>query len=178
MMTDTSRPIAIRDERDADAAAIRRVLEGAFKSHAEADIVDKLRAQGRFAMSLVATIGGSIVGHVLLTDVELVDAGDAIRGAGVAPLAVRPAFQRRGIGGALMRAALERARADGYDYVVLLGDPGYYERFEFRAAAQLGLACEFDAPPEAFLAIELNPGALKGTSGTVRYAPEFAEAVS
>lgn len=178
MTTDAPRPIHIREERPADIAAIRRVVEGAFKGRAEADIVDKLRAQDRFAISLLAAVGGSIVGHVLLTDVRLLDAPAAIRGAGLAPLAVRPAFQRRGIGGALMRAALDAARAAGYHYVVLLGDPNYYRRFGFRTAADFGLVCEFDAPAEAFLALELVPGALHGVAGTVRYAPEFAEAVS
>src|SRR5262245_9213191 len=120
---DATRPIVIRDEVTADAAAIRRVIESAFKGRTEADIVDKLRLQGRFALSLVATARGSIVGHVLLTEVQLVDAARAVRGAGLAPLAVRPAFQRRGIGATLTRAALDRARLGGYDYVVLLGDP-------------------------------------------------------
>jgi putative acetyltransferase len=57
--------------------------------------------------------------------------------------------------------------------MVLLGDPGYYRRFGFRTASTLGLACEFEAPEEAFLALELAPGALAGASGLVRYEPEF-----
>jgi putative acetyltransferase len=167
----------IRAEQAGDADAIRRVIERAFKGRAEAGLVDKLRAHGRFAISLVAAIGSTIAGHVLLTEVTL-DGGNAPRGAGLAPLAVRPAFQRRGIGAALMRAALDAARGAGFGYVVLLGDPAYYERFGFRAAATFGLACEFDAPAEAFMAIELAPGALAGVSGTVHYAPEFVAALT
>ena len=75
----------------------------------------------------------------------------------------------------LVRAALERAREAGYGFVVLLGDPAYYRRFGFRTGATLGLACGFAAPEEAFMAIELAPGALAGVTGTVRYLPEFAE---
>jgi putative acetyltransferase len=172
---DAPRPISIRDERPGDAAAIHRVIAAAFKSRAEADLVDKLRANGRFVLSLVAVQGGAVVGHVLLTDVAVVGQGLVPRGAGLAPLAVRPTFQRRGIGAMLVRAVLQRARQVGYGFVCLVGDPTYYRRFGFRPAATLGLAAEFDAPPEAFLAIELAPGALAGVSGTVRYAPEFAE---
>jgi putative acetyltransferase len=172
------RPIEIRDERADDVAAIRRVIESAFKGRIEADVVDSARAQGRVAISLVGTAGDSIVGHVLLTEVEIISADPAPRGVGLAPLAVRPVFQRRGIGGALMAAALARARDAGYAFMVLLGDPAYYRRFGFRAASSLGLYCEFDAPDEAFMALELTPGALTNVSGTVRYAPEFTHKVS
>jgi putative acetyltransferase len=172
---DAPRPVSIRDERPGDVAAIHRVVAAAFKSRAEADLVDKLRANGRFALSLVAVQGGAVVGHVLLTDVSLAGHGLVPRGAGLAPLAVRPTFQQRGIGAMLMRAALERALRSGYGFVCLVGDPAYYQRFGFRPAATLGLASEFEVPPEAFLAIELAPGALAGVSGTVRYLPEFAE---
>jgi len=172
---DAPRPILIRDEHAGDAAGVRRVLEAAFKGRTEADLVDRLRAHGKFAISLVATQGRAMAGHVLLTDVAIVGNGLVPRGAGLAPLAVRPAFQRRGIGGMLVRAALERARGAGYGFVCLLGDPAYYGRFGFRTASSLGLACEFVAPEEAFLALELAPGALAGVSGTVRYLPEFAE---
>jgi putative acetyltransferase len=172
---DAVRPIAIREEQPGDAAAIHRVVAAAFKSRTEADLVDKLRANGRFALSLVAVQGGAVVGHVLLTDVMVAGHGLVPRGAGLAPLAVRPTFQRRGIGAMLVRAALERAARAGYGFVCLLGDPAYYQRFGFRPASTLGLVSEFDAPPEAFLAIELAPGALAGVSGTVRYLPEFAE---
>jgi putative acetyltransferase len=169
------RPIVIREEQPADAAPIHRVIAAAFKSRTEADLVDRLRAQGKFAVSLVAVQRGAVVGHVLLTDVAVSGNGLVPRGAGLAPLAVRPTFQRRGIGATLMRAALERAARAGYGFVCLLGDPSYYGRFGFRTAATFGLACQFDAPAEAFMAVELAPGALAGVSGTVRYLPEFLE---
>jgi putative acetyltransferase len=172
---DAARPFEIRAERAGDAAAIRRVVEAAFKGKAEAALVDRLRANGRFSVSLVAAQSRTIAGFVLLTDVSITGSGLKPRGAGLAPLAVRPTFQRRGIGGMLLRAALERAREAGYGFVALLGDPRYYRRFGFRTGATLGLACEFAAPEEAFMAIELAPGALAGVTGTVRYTREFAE---
>ena len=167
------RELAIRVEEPHDARAVRRVIIAAFKGHLEADLVDTLRRHGKIAASLVATMGHSIVGHALLTDVTLHGPGLAPRGAGLAPLAVRPLLQRRGIGAQLMRAAIGAAKDAGYGFMVLLGDPAYYRRFGFRAAATLGLTCEFDAPAEAFMALELAPGAFAGASGIVRYEPEF-----
>jgi|307.fasta_scaffold208060_2 putative acetyltransferase len=175
---DAPRPIHIRTEHPGDAASIRRVIESAFKSRTEADIVDQLRAHNRVAISLVAPVRGAIVGHVLLIDVKIEGAPRRPRGAGVAPLTVRPTFQRRGVGAALMHAALDHVRDAGYGFVVLLGDPAYYRRFGFRTASSLGLECEFEAPDEAFMAIEVTPGALAGVSGVVRYPPEFAATVT
>ena len=172
---DAPRPCEIRAERPGDVAAVRRVVEAAFKGKAEADLVDALRAAGKFSVALVAAQGRTVAGFCLLTDVEIAGNGLKPRGAGLAPLAVRPTFQGRGIGRMLVRAALERAREAGYGFVCLLGDPRYYRRFDFRAGGTLGLACEFAAPAEAFMAIELAPGALAGVTGTVRYSPEFAE---
>jgi putative acetyltransferase len=172
---DAPRPVEIRAERSGDAGAVRRIVEAAFKGKHEADLVDALRARGRFSIALVAEHGPNLAGFVLLTDATIEGSGLKPRGAGLAPLAVRPAFQRRGIGAALVGAALERARAAGFGFVVLLGDPAYYRRFGFRTGSTLGLACEFAAPEEAFMAIELAPGALGGVAGVVRYAPEFAE---
>jgi putative acetyltransferase len=175
MVTDAPRALEIRAERPADAPAVRRVVEAAFKGKTEADLVDALRAAGKFSIALVAAQGRTVAGFVLLTDVEIDGSGLKPRGAGLAPLAVRPTFQRRGIGGLLLRAALERAREAGYGFVVLLGDPRYYRRFGFQTARTLGLECGFAAPEEAFMATELAPGALAGVTGTVHYAPEFAE---
>lgn len=170
---DAPREFSIRDEAPGDFAAVRQVIVAAFKSRVEADLVDLLRAQGKIAASLVATLGSVVAGHILLTDVTLRGPGLVPRGAALAPLAVRPAMQRRGIGSDLARAAIARAYEAGYGFMVVLGDPAYYRRFGFAPARALGLACEFDAPPEAFMALELAPGALAGTGGLVYYEPEF-----
>ena len=174
---DAPREVTVRAEEPNDARAIRRVIVAAFKGQLEADLVDTLRRYDKVSASLVATLGHAIVGHVLLSDVALHGPGLSPRGTGLAPLAVRPALQRRGIGAALMRAAIADAREAGYGFMVLLGDPAYYRRFGFRTAATLGLACEFEAPEEAFMALELAPGALAGAGGLVRYEPEFDAAL-
>jgi putative acetyltransferase len=73
----------------------------------------------------------------------------------------------------LVRAGLDVCRAR-HDLVVVLGHPGYYPRFGFVVAAAHGLTCEYPSPPEAFMVVELRPGALSRARGLVRYRPEFA----
>src|SRR5262249_35106423 len=92
---------------------------------------------------------------------------------GLGPLAVSPPHQRRGIGGALVRAGLEACRHTGFGAAVVLGDPAYYGRFGFVSARRFGLSSEYKAPDDAFMAIELHRGALAGAKGLCRYADEF-----
>ena len=74
----------------------------------------------------------------------------------------------------MIRAGLDECRARGYAAVVVLGHPEYYPRFGFVPAHTFGLSCEFPSPPEAFMAIELDAGALAGITGMVRYRSEFS----
>jgi putative acetyltransferase len=90
-------------------------------------------------------------------------------------MAVVPAQQRTGLGSALVRAGLEQCRKLGFGAVVVLGHPDYYPRFGFSPAARFGIGCEYEAPQEAFMAIELQPGYLKGASGKVEYHAAFDE---
>jgi putative acetyltransferase len=96
-------------------------------------------------------------------------------GLGLAPLAVLPAHQRRGVGARLVEVALKRAKLLGYAYVTVLGQPEYYPRFGFTRASRFGLRYEQQVPDEVFTAQELLPGALDGVTGEVRYLPAFAE---
>ena len=162
----------IRPERAADTAAVRAVNRAAFETGAEAELVDALRERVEPVISLVADATGSIVGHILFSPVTL--SGHAeLKIMGLAPMAVRPAEQRRGIGSALVRAGLKRCRQAGCAAVVVLGHPEYYPRFGFVPASRFGIACEYDVPDEVFMAIELEPGILRDTSGTVRYHAAF-----
>ncbi len=165
----------MRAERPGDAARIDAVHRAAFPTDAEARLVARLRAAGKARVALVAEADGEIVGHVLLSPVRLAsgERGE-LPGLGLAPLAVLPASQRRGIGAALVRAALAEGRAAGAGFVVVLGDPAYYGRFGFRRAADLGLTSVYDAP-DAFQVIELVPGAVPPGGGLVRHAPELDE---
>jgi putative acetyltransferase len=159
----------IRRETSADVPAVRRVEERAFGRAEEAVLVDALRTHDRMLLSLVAEADGRVVGHVAFS---LVTVGSRI-GVGLAPLAVLPECQRRGVGAALVRRGLAECRAAGHDFAVVLGEPAYYARFGFEPAARHGVRCEFDAPEDAFMLLALRPGALAGLAGVARYAPEF-----
>lgn len=165
----------IREEQPGDLAAIRRVILEAFDGPAEADLVEKLRANGKFRLSLVAELDGQVVGHILFTVVAIEDAAPCPRTLGLAPLAVLSEFQRKGIGSALMHSSLERCREMGYDAIVVVGHPEYYPKFGFLPASRYGLHCEYDVPEDVFMALELQSGALQGIRGLVRYQPEFGE---
>lgn len=170
-MTDAGK-IEIRGERPLDRAATGDVNRQAFGGSEEADIVESLRdATG--CISLVATSDGTVVGHILFTPVEVLGGSGRVRVAALGPMAVLPAWQRRGGGSRLVRHGLEECRRSGYEAVVLLGHPEYYPRFGFVPASRFGLRCEFDAPNEAFMAFELRPGSLRAGGGMVRYAAEF-----
>jgi putative acetyltransferase len=164
--------ISVRFERPGDEAGIRETNELAFGAPLEARLVETLRGTPDY-LSLVATIDDCVVGHILFTPVTIEPPVDC-RIAGLAPMAVRPDHQRSGIGGQLIRAGLEQCRRNGYKAVVVLGHPEYYPRFGFAPAHSFGLTCEFPSPPEAFMAIELEAGALSGMNGLVRYLPQFA----
>ncbi len=167
--------IQIRSEKTPDGPAIRAVHLAAFAPRAnEADLVDRLREAGQAAVSLVALSAGQLVGHILFSPVSLSPRQPALLGLGLAPLAVLPDFQRQGIGSQLVLRGLEAVRAAGFDFAVLLGDPGYYGRFGFRPGSQFHLDNEYGAADE-FMAAELRPGALAGVAGLVRFRPEFKE---
>ena len=92
---------------------------------------------------------------------------------GLAPMAVAPSHQHQGIGSALVRAGLERCKALGAGAVIVLGHPEYYPRLGFSPAVRFGIGCEYDAPQEAFMVVELQPGYLRGVSGTIQYHDAF-----
>lgn len=162
----------IRNEEKEDRAAVRAVNESAFETSAEADLVDKLRTQARPSISLVAEDGGTIVGHIMLTPVVL-PAHTKLNIMGLAPMAVSPEHQCKGIGSELVWAGLEECKKLGFAAVVVLGHPEYYPRFGFTPASRLGIGCEYEAPDEAFMILELEPGCLGGASGKVKYHAAF-----
>ena len=173
--------VVIRPARVADHDAVEAVVRAAFPTPAEAALVAALRAAGDAVVSLVAercTPGdaGGVVGHVLFSPVTVLPR-DGVRtacGLGLAPLAVAPPAQRRGIGGALVRAGLDACRARGSGFVVVLGDPAYYARFGFMRASDAGVGNEYGADAE-FMLLELVPDALPPGGGLARYAPAFAD---
>lgn len=168
----TPNDVVIRPEQHGDHAGIAALLTAAFNGSVEADLVARLRDDNDIVLALVAvTTDGGIVGYVACPRLQLERGGHSIPVAGVAPLAVAPARQRRGIGGALMATGLERLRQQGEALVFVLGDPAYYSRFRFDLAAAEPFASDYAGPH--FMALALRPDA--PTNGRLIYPRAFSD---
>ncbi|WP_207480782.1 GNAT family N-acetyltransferase [Arenibaculum pallidiluteum] len=163
--------MTISEESLAHHDAVAALNRAAFGGEHEAELVRRLRADGLVASSLVALEGGDVVGHILYSELAVTVDGTPVRAVSLAPMAVRPDRQRRGIGSRLVAESLPLLRARGWGAVVVLGHPGFYPRFGFSAALAAKLASPFTGP--AFMALELSPGALAGRAGQVLYPPAF-----
>jgi len=166
--------VRVRAEREADRERTFAVVEAAFGRRLEAELVDALRRDAHPQLSLVAERDGEVVGHVFFSParIEVPEPSPAV--AQLAPVAVVPAHQRRGIGGALVREGLSRCRALGWSAVFLVGDPAYYARFGFALAGPRGFS--YPGPHDPYLqVVELEAGALADARGRVRVHPAFEE---
>lgn len=161
--------IRIRPEEPVDGAAIRTVHERAFGSRAEADLVDRLRADGDLVLSLVALAEGPI-GHVAYSRLALT--GSPARAVALAPVAVLPEFQGVGVGTDLIRESLRGLAGAGEDLVLVLGDPAFYGRFGFTAEGAKGLATPYDGTYLQALALSERG---RVPTGRVAYAAAFAD---
>jgi len=154
--------LTIRPETPADYQAIRQLTIDAFASsefghQGEAELVDTLRESCSEALSLVATQGDSMVGHIMFTPATLETADSKTTGMGLAPMSVVSQEQRKGIGAALMNAGLTQLQRAGCPFVLVLGHPNYYPRFGFVPAADYGVTHGFEGVPQQFLFIKLLP---------------------
>jgi putative acetyltransferase len=154
-----------------DCTAIRAVITAAFQRVDEADLVDQLRADNHALLSLVAEREGSIVGHVLFSRMWIDTARGRVSAVALAPVAVLPDHQRKGIAARLITRGIELLRQRNEVIVIVLGNPDYYLRFGFSAEKSRSLKSPF--PPEAFMAMELTDGALDGIEGSVVYPSAF-----
>jgi putative acetyltransferase len=167
-----NRSVEIREEAAGETDAIDAVHRAAFGGAFEAALVRRLRAEGLAELSLVAVEHG-IVGHVLLSRLDVEVDGHEVRALALAPVAVMPAHQRLGIGRTLIGRALGLARARSWQAVIVVGHPDYYPQFGFSAALARKLASPYAG--DSFMALELTPGALRGAAGRVTYPPAFEE---
>ncbi len=160
----------IRQEAPSDIEGISLVVESAFQRTLEAQLVSLIRSREQSLLSLVAVLDGGIVGHVMLSPIELNPApkGDF---AAIAPLSVLPRHQGNGIGIMLMRSAIAESRDLGFAALFLLGSPNYYPRFGFTASH---IRNEYGAT-DAFMHLELEAMSLQSTQGKAKYVSAFQE---
>src|SRR5262249_19926177 len=145
-----------RCEVPADRGGIRHVNRPAFGQDEEARLVGALREGGPLRGSPVAGRAGQNPGPIPFIDLPRVGEAGTVPALALAPLAVLPAFQRQGIGSALVRTGLDECRRQGYRIVIVLGHPQYYPRFGFSPNLAASLASPF-SHKDAFMALELVP---------------------
>jgi len=167
----------IRPEKIKDYTAIHEVNELAFGGRAEADLIGALRKSDSFIpeLSLVVVQKGEVIGHILFSPIVIKSKERVIPALALAPMAVHPKFQNKGIGLKLVSRGLEDCQRLGHKIIIVIGHPEYYPRFGFLPARDKGLEVAFPVPDEAFMVLELVPGVLDITQGEIIYPPEFQE---
>ena len=130
----------IKEESPVHYAAIRHVTKAAFapmsfSSGAEPNIIETLRAEGDLSLSLVAIGQGGLLGHCAFSPVKI--SGASGSWYALAPIAVRPSDQRKGLGRALITEGLSRLQTQGAQGCVVIGNPQIYGRFGFQSDGQL-----------------------------------------
>ncbi|WP_457797552.1 GNAT family N-acetyltransferase [Methylocystis sp. S23] len=156
----------IRREEPADISAIRKIVEAAFPTPAEARLVERLRSEGDAVISIVAIESRVVIGHAMLSKMTA-----PFRALGLGPVAVAPDQQRKGIGGSLVRSALKEAEEQGWQGVFVLGNPALYQKFGFDPALASGFASPYAGPHLMVLSFNKS---LPVTTGKIDYAPAFA----
>ncbi len=153
----------IRNEKPSDIEPISQVTIAAFKNckygnHTEQFIIHALRAAVALTVSLVAEVDAIVLGHIAFSPVTI--SGQSSRWYGLGPVSVRPDRQRQGIGKSLIHEGLRLLKAAGAEGCVLVGDPKYYQQFDFRNFPDLFLE---GVPHEYFMALPFGENKPQGT---------------
>jgi len=168
----------IRLEQPGDSKDIREINEKAFGRPQEANIIDALRKNCGEVLSLVAVEKEEIVGHVFFSPATIEGKHGIVKGMGLAPMAVLPEFQRRGIGSQLVKAGIKELRKTRCPFIIVLGHPEYYPRFGFEPATRFGIKSQWEGiPDDVFMILWLDTSMVNQITGTAKYRSEFDEAI-
>ncbi len=172
--------LQIRQERPKDYQEVAQVIQEAFvqspfSNQKEHDLVERLRKSPFFIpeLSLVAEIQDEVVGYVLLTRIFIKRGDTKIESLSLAPIAVKPSHQRKGIGSRLIRAAHRQARIHGFTSIILVGHEDFYPQFGYKKTSQFGIEFPFKLPEENGMVIDLASKGLDDVKGKVEYPIEF-----
>lgn len=155
--------IRIRKETTSDIEAISEITKAAFETlpisqHTEEFIIKALREANALTISLVAEVGEKVVGHIALSPVTISDG--SLGWYGLGPISAKPELQKQGIGKALMREGMSLLKALGAKGCVLVGDPGYYNRFGFKSLPNIVVE---GVPQEYVLVMPFEENNTRGT---------------
>ena len=175
MVYTISMNIIIRQEEQRDYSEVEELLCVSFSQENESILVQRLRKNPAFIpeLSLVAEYENKIVGYILFFPIIIASGQVHHKSLTLAPMAVLPDFQRKGIGKQLVQKGLIKVKEKGFHSVIVVGHPEYYPKFGFKSANIWHIKAPFNIPDNVFMAIELKDGALKNVDGTVQYPEEF-----
>lgn len=171
--------VTIRQEQPGDYESIKRLNDEAFGQENEGRMVNALRKTSKFitSLSLIAEMNNNILGHILFYPVTIKTDKGNYDVLSLAPLAVLPADQNKGIGSKLVKKGLEHCKETDFDVVIVVGHPNYYPRFGFKPASKWNIKLPLDAPEEAFMVLELKENTLDRYAGTVIFPKEYFDAL-
>ncbi|WP_144499300.1 GNAT family N-acetyltransferase [Bacillus sp. FDAARGOS_235] len=173
--------VTIRQEQKNDYRKTEEVVKEAFLNEEfsdkkEHELVKRIRECDAFIPELsIVAVDKEIVGHIMLSKITIEQGGTTVDSLALAPVSIAPSHQKKGIGGKLITAALEKAKELGYGSVVVLGHPEYYPKFGFERASQWNIKAPFEVPDEVFMVMGLRENTLQGVEGIVQYSSAFAE---
>ncbi|MCP1164591.1 MULTISPECIES: GNAT family N-acetyltransferase [Bacillus] len=173
--------VTIRQEQKNDYRKTEEVVQQAFlheefSDKTEHELVKRIRECDAFIPELsIVAVDEEIIGHIMLSKITIEQDGISVESLALAPVSVVRDHQKKGIGGKLIVAALEKAKELGYGSVVVVGHPEYYPKFGFNKASEWNIKSPFEVPDEVFMVMELSENALQGVEGVVQYSSAFAE---
>ena len=170
----------IRQEVEKDHETVFKLIEAAFRDMEMSDqqehfLAERLRLSDAFIpeLSLVTIEHETIIGHILLTRISIVNEENVTSSLALAPVSVLPEFQGRGVGSALIIESHKVAKDLGHDSIVLVGHPNFYPRFGYEPIHRYGISLPFDVPEEVSMIKDLSLGALNNVKGEVMYPRAF-----
>lgn len=151
-----------------------RIERGQIGCPFEHWIVHELhKRDGILSLSLVAEVDGALAGHIICSNAAVKTEDKALPVLNFGPISVLPEYQRKGVGSALIKAMIEKARILGYGAILFFGRPEYYPQFGFKEASEFGVSDSEGCNYPAFMGMELIPQYLSEVRGGKYYESDI-----